>query len=116
MKKRLPEVKLAKINEESIMKNKLFIGIALTLLSALWLEAADPVKPDSPNIILILTDDQGWSHVPTIVSWQGKIDPGTSTDALFSSIDFFPTLLEAWLEDTETVIPVPNPAYVPKDK
>jgi len=38
---------------------------------------------------------EGGSRVPTIVSWQGKIDPGTSTDALFSSIDFFPTLLEA---------------------
>ncbi len=46
-----------------IMKRKLFIGIALTLVSVLWTEAADPVKPNSPNIILILTDDQGWSHV-----------------------------------------------------
>jgi arylsulfatase A-like enzyme len=38
---------------------------------------------------------EGGSRVPTIVSWAGKIKAASSTDALLSSIDFFPTLLEA---------------------
>jgi arylsulfatase A-like enzyme len=38
---------------------------------------------------------EGGSRVPTIVSWPGEIKPGSFTDALFSSVDFFPTLLEA---------------------
>ncbi len=38
---------------------------------------------------------EGGSRVPTIFSWPGMIEAGASTDAFFSSIDFFPTLLEA---------------------
>jgi len=45
------------------MKNKLFILFALSLVSTAWLGAVDSEKATSPNIILILTDDQGWSHV-----------------------------------------------------
>jgi len=35
----------------------------MSLVSAAWLGAVDSDKSRSPNIILILTDDQGWSHV-----------------------------------------------------
>jgi len=38
---------------------------------------------------------EGGTRVPTIVSWPGRIKAGSSTDALLSSVDFFPTLLEA---------------------
>ncbi|MCP4311254.1 MAG: sulfatase-like hydrolase/transferase [Bacteroidetes bacterium] len=38
---------------------------------------------------------EGGSRVPTIFSWPGKIEEGASTDAFLSTIDFFPTLLDA---------------------
>jgi arylsulfatase A-like enzyme len=38
---------------------------------------------------------EGGSRVPMIVSWPGEFKAAASTDAIFSSIDFFPTLLEA---------------------
>ena len=34
-------------------------------------------------------------RVPLIVSWPGKVKPGTRTDAMVSWIDFLPTLVEA---------------------
>ncbi len=45
------------------MKNKLLIFNTLSLVSTALIGAADSDKTNSPNIILILTDDQGWSHV-----------------------------------------------------
>jgi arylsulfatase A-like enzyme len=38
---------------------------------------------------------EGGSRVPLIVSWPGEVKAAASTDAIFSSIDFYPTLLEA---------------------
>jgi len=38
---------------------------------------------------------EGGSRVPMVVSWPGEFKTAASTDALFSSIDFFPTLLDA---------------------
>jgi arylsulfatase A-like enzyme len=38
---------------------------------------------------------EGGSRVPLIVSWPGELKAASSTDAIFSSIDFFPTLLDA---------------------
>jgi len=37
----------------------------------------------------------GGVRVPMIVAWPGVVKPGSRSDALVSSVDFFPTLLEA---------------------
>lgn len=37
---------------------------------------------------------EGGSHVPAVVVWPGKIRPGSVSDALISSTDWFPTLLD----------------------
>ncbi|MEE2639326.1 MAG: sulfatase [Planctomycetota bacterium] len=37
---------------------------------------------------------EGGIRVPCIVSWPGKIKPGSRTDRLIQSVDFFPTLAE----------------------
>ena len=64
------------------------------------------------NTIVIYTSDQGFflgengwfdkrwmdevsSQVPFVMQWQGRVEPGTSTDALVQNIDFAPTLLAA---------------------
>jgi len=64
------------------------------------------------NTIVIYSSDQGFflgengwfdkrwmdevsSRVPLLVQWQGRIAPGTSSDALVQNIDFAPTLLAA---------------------
>lgn len=36
---------------------------------------------------------EGGTREPCIVVWPGRISPGTSSDALFSSVDWYPTLL-----------------------
>ena len=36
----------------------------------------------------------GGTRVPMLVSWPGHIKPGSTSDALVSSIDFYPTLLD----------------------
>ncbi len=37
---------------------------------------------------------EGGIRVPLIVRWPGKIEPGTTSDALLSCVDFYPTFLE----------------------
>jgi arylsulfatase A-like enzyme len=37
---------------------------------------------------------EGGIRVPCIVIWPGRVKPGSTTDALFSSVDWYPTLLE----------------------
>jgi uncharacterized sulfatase len=37
---------------------------------------------------------EGGVRVPLIVKWPGEIEPGTTSEALVSSVDFFPTFLE----------------------
>lgn len=37
---------------------------------------------------------EGGTRVPCVVVWPGRTKPGARTDALFSSVDFYPTLLE----------------------
>ncbi len=39
--------------------------------------------------------EEGGIHVPSIVAWPGKIDPGTSTDESITAMDFFPLILNA---------------------
>lgn len=36
----------------------------------------------------------GGTRVPCVVIWPGKTRPGATSDALFSSVDFFPTILQ----------------------
>jgi arylsulfatase A-like enzyme len=36
---------------------------------------------------------EGGTRVPCLVAWPGRVDGGGTSDALFSSVDFFPTLL-----------------------
>jgi arylsulfatase A-like enzyme len=36
---------------------------------------------------------EGGTRVPCIVVWPGRVAPGSTSDALFSSVDFLPTLL-----------------------
>lgn len=52
-------------------------------------EARKPLYGDKADLY------EGGIHVPLIVRWPGRIDPGASSNALVSSTDFFPTLLEA---------------------
>jgi arylsulfatase A-like enzyme len=44
------------------------------------------------------------TRVPLIVVWPGRVKPGTTTDALFQSTDFFPTLADllGWSLPAET--------------
>jgi len=37
---------------------------------------------------------EGGTRVPLVVSWPGKVDAGTETDAMVSSVDYYPTLLD----------------------
>ena len=37
---------------------------------------------------------EGGTREPCVVVWPGRVAPGTKTDALLSSVDFYPTLLE----------------------
>lgn len=37
---------------------------------------------------------EGGTRVPCIVVWPGKVKPGTKTDAIIQSTDFYPTILE----------------------
>lgn len=36
---------------------------------------------------------EGGTRVPCLIAWPGRIQPGTTNDLLFSSVDFLPTLL-----------------------
>jgi arylsulfatase A-like enzyme len=36
---------------------------------------------------------EGGIRVPLVVVWPGQVQPGTRSDALFSSVDFYPTIL-----------------------
>ncbi len=38
---------------------------------------------------------EGGTRTPLIVAWPGRVKPGTQSDVVVSSIDFYPTLLEA---------------------
>ena len=53
-----------------------------------------------------LRSGKGWLYeggirVPLIVRWPGRVEPGTTTDHLLSTVDFLPTFLEI-LGDPET--------------
>ena len=37
---------------------------------------------------------EGVAHIPTIVRWPGRVEPGTRTDALVEGVDLMPTVLE----------------------
>ncbi len=37
---------------------------------------------------------EGGTRVPCLVVWPGKVQPGSTSDALLSSVDLFPTILE----------------------
>lgn len=54
----------------------------------------------SPTCNRPLAEGKGWMNdggvrVPLIVSWPGRTVPGTTTDAVLTSPDFYPTLLAA---------------------
>ncbi|MBT3381645.1 MAG: sulfatase [Lentisphaerae bacterium] len=54
----------------------------------------------SPTCNAPLSEGKGWMYdgglrEPLLVRWPGRIAPGTTTDALVTSPDFYPTLLEA---------------------
>ncbi len=42
----------------------------------------------------VLTPYEGGTRVPCAVVWPGKTRPGSKTDALLSSSDWYPTLLD----------------------
>ena len=96
---------------------------ALTLLHGTSLAAEKPVRP---NVILIISDDQGFpdygfmgaKHVrtprsdklagvrtPMFVRWPGKVQPRRDDETLASIIDFVPTILK--------VCGVPVPVALP---
>ena len=56
--------------------------------------------PFAPTINAPLREGKGYLYeggvrVPLLVKWPGVVKPGTTTDAVGCSIDFFPTLIEA---------------------
>jgi arylsulfatase len=54
--------------------------------------------PDAANTPFRSEKDSNWEgafRVPAMVRWPGNIKPGETTNALFSGLDWFPTLLAA---------------------
>lgn len=54
----------------------------------------------SPTCNAPLSEGKGWMYdgglrEPLLIRWPGRIVPGTTTDAIVTSPDFYPTLLEA---------------------
>jgi arylsulfatase A-like enzyme len=56
---------------------------------------------------------EGGTRVPLVVSWPGEIEPGSETDALVSSVDFFPTLLELLGMDSRPEQHVDGQSFAP---
>ena len=68
--------------------------------------------PFAPTINAPLREGKGYLYeggirVPLIVKWPGKVKPGTVTDEVASSIDFFDTILEACAPSGGRKPPVP---------
>ena len=53
-----------------------------------------PVTSNAPYRSGKASNYEGGTRVPMIVVWPGKVAPGTTSDAVVQSSDFFPTLLE----------------------
>ncbi|MEC5398048.1 arylsulfatase [Uliginosibacterium sp. H1] len=54
--------------------------------------------PDSANTPFRSEKDSNWEgafRVPAMIRWPGKVKPGETSNALFSGLDWFPTLLAA---------------------
>ncbi len=56
--------------------------------------AAVPVTSNAPFRSGKASNYEGGTHVPLLAVWPGKIAPGTTSEAIVQSTDFFPTLLE----------------------
>ncbi len=56
--------------------------------------AAVPVTSNAPFRSGKASNYEGGTHVPLLAVWPGKIAPGSMSDAVVQSLDFFPTLLE----------------------
>jgi len=66
---------------------------------------AIPISSNAPYKGSKGTIFEGGTRVPCLVLWPGKVEPGSVSDAPFSSVDFFPTLLQmAGLPAGETPI------------
>jgi arylsulfatase A-like enzyme len=62
-----------------------------------------PITSNAPYKGSKGTIHEGGTRVPCIVVWPGKVESGSVSDAPFSSVDFFPTLLQmAGLSAAET--------------
>ena len=53
-----------------------------------------PVTSNAPYRSGKASNYEGGTRVPLLVVWPGKIAPGSTSDAIVQSTDFFPTLLE----------------------
>ncbi len=78
--------------------------IQRSLLTALLLAPLAAIHAaERPNIVFILADDLGWrdtgslyeggTRVPLLIVWPGETKAGAISEALFQSVDFYPTLL-----------------------
>ena len=56
--------------------------------------AAVPVTSNAPSRSGKASNYEGGTHVPLLAVWPGKIAPGSVSDAIVQSTDFFPTLLD----------------------
>jgi len=56
---------------------------------------------------------EGGVRVPMIVVWPGVVRPDTRSDALISSVDFYPTILEMIGETPKQGIPIDGTSFVP---
>lgn len=52
-----------------------------------------PATSNSPLRSGKASNYEGGTRVPCLIAWPGKVKPDTTNDSLFSSVDFFPTLL-----------------------
>ncbi len=56
--------------------------------------AAVPVTSNAPFRSGKASNYEGGTHVPLLAVWPGTIAPGSTSDAIVQSMDFFPTLLD----------------------
>ena len=87
------------------MRTFLRIMVLVALAVPIVAHADLAIAQTRPNIVLCFADDLGVGVIqadgnavvrtPLLVRWPGRVQPGTTTDALASLVDLLPTFVEA---------------------